>query len=430
MCAGYGRQLTLSSLTVLKGTPATKALRRYLGHRLEMLAACLDYGGVIVTPKPFYKFVETTEKAALSFVIGCIGTHIAAKLWMMGGGVRMSKFLHSGIYSKSTTVLPSALVKLTKINPKGKIPDFLVQDSSRGWHAFESKGGVANKRWIQIVMGLKQLANVTTISLASAKGPAPKPKTTVCVHTVLADSLPLSITLVDPPGVSNERAAGAGLPELSITLVPGVAELLLALEAIEWFHGLEDGAINIKPRHQDAQLWVFKGSSAFRGLILGLPRALLDREDSLRWKLALYLAVQEALELSSKEVSNYEQHLAGVALPSDRSRFIDILTQGLAKLQPMETALTAAYNPSSIYDAISNALQTPGNRLVGTLHAWAHCLQIANFAGQILRIRRSADRDMVVMRLYDPEAQTIVSEGGLYIEAVGRRQEASSEEVA
>lgn len=289
LCAGYGRQLALSSHAVLKGSPAAKALRRYLGYRLEMLVACLDYGGAAVTPKPFFEFVETTEKAALSFIIGCIGTHIAARLWMVAGGVRMTKFLHSGIYSQSATVLPSALVKLSHINPKGKIPDFLVQDSNHGWHVFESKGGAVTKRWSRIVAGLKQLENVTAIKLAKAKGPAPMPKTAVCVHTVLANALPLSITLVDPPGVPNIRATDAAPPMaprgLSITLVPGVAELLTALEAIEWFYGLEDGTVDITPLHQEAQLWVFKGSSAFQGLILGLPRGLLDREEELRWRL-------------------------------------------------------------------------------------------------------------------------------------------------
>jgi hypothetical protein len=135
-----------------------------------MLVACLDYGGATIKPKPFFEFIETTEKAALSFIIGCIGTYLAARRWMKAGGVYMTKFLHSGIYTHSATVLPSALVKLSKIKHDGKIPDFLVQDSSRGWHAFESKGGTASNRWKQIIAGLKQLENVSGIQLASARG--------------------------------------------------------------------------------------------------------------------------------------------------------------------------------------------------------------------------------------------------------------------
>lgn len=423
----------MSSHAVLKGSPAAKALRRYLGYRLEMLVACLDYGGAAITPKPFFEFVETTEKAALSFVIGCIGTHVAARLWMVAGGVRMTKFLHSGIYAQSATVLPSALVKLTKNNLKGKIPDFLVQDSNRGWHVFESKGGAVNNRWQQIVAGLKQLENVTNIKLASARGRAPKPKTAVCVHTVLANAQPLSITLVDPPGVPNNRAPDAAQPDaprgLSITFVPGVAELLMVLEAIEWFHGLEDGAVNITPSHQRAQLWVFKGTSAFHGLILGLPRALLDVEDELRLKLSLYFAIQESLEISADETTDNEQHTAGVALPLNKSRFINVLTKVMDKLPPMDTALAEKYNPSSIYDSISNALQSPGGRLVGTLHAWSHCLQIANLAGKILRIRRNALRDTLFLGLGNSEAEATVSESGLYIEITGRRQVVPSNEV-
>lgn len=82
LTGGYGTTQTLNSIGVFTGAPATSALRRYLGHRLEMLAACLDYGTTSIQPKPFYKFIETTEKAALSFVIGTIGTHVAARIWI------------------------------------------------------------------------------------------------------------------------------------------------------------------------------------------------------------------------------------------------------------------------------------------------------------------------------------------------------------
>jgi hypothetical protein len=432
--AGYGKQLTLSSYAVLKGSPAAKALRRYLGYRLETLVACLDYSGATITPKPFFKFIETTEKAALSFVIGCIGTHVAARLWMVAGGVRMTKFLHSGIYTQSATVLPSALVKLSKIVPKGKIPDFLVQDSNHGWHVFESKGGAANNRWKQIVAGLKQLENVTNIKLASAWGPVQKPKTAVCVHTVLANAQPLSITLVDPPGVPNKRVPDAAQPDapkgLSITLVPGVSELLTVLEAIEWFHGLEDGAVDISPAHREARLWVFKGTSAFHGVILGLPCALLDCEDELRLKVALYLALQESLEVSVGEATNDEQHTSGVALPPNKSSFVAILTKVMDNFPPMDTALAEKYNPSSIYESISNALLSPGGRLVGTLHAWSHCLQIASLADKIQRIQQDALADVLFLRSVYSEAHTKVSESGLYIEVIGRREMEPSNEVA
>lgn len=429
--AGYGRQLTLSSHAVLKGSPAAKALRRYLGYRLEMLLACLDYGKATITPKPFFELIETTEKAALSFIIGCIGAHFAARLWMVAGGVRMTRFLHSGIYTHSATVLPSALIKLSKINPKGKTPDFLVRDSSRGWHAFESKGGGVNNRWKQIVAGLKQLENVSSIKLASAKGRAQKPKTSVCVHTVLANAQPLSITLVDPPGAPINTTQNSDKPDapkgLSITLVPGVAELLTVLEAIEWFHGLEDGVVNITSLHQNAKLWVFKGTSAFHGLILGLPSAFLACEDELRLKLALYLALQESLEISVGEATDEEQHTAGVALPQNKSSFITVLTKVMKKLPPMDAALAEKYNPSLIYDSIRNALHPPGGRLVGSLHAWSDCLQITNLAGKILRIRRNAMRDLLFLQLANSDVDATINESGLYIEVTGRRQAAPAD---
>lgn len=429
MSAGYGTQLQFSATSVLGGKPEKLALRRYLAFRLEMLVACFDYGGATVTPKSFFTHIETSEKAALSFIVGCIGTHIAARVWMSGGGTHMTRFLHSGIYTKSLSITPAALVKLTKHNNKGKIPDFLVQDRRRKWHAFESKGGVPENRWQQVVSGLRQLANVSTIKLAKAKGKAPAPETAVCVQTALSPGIPLSITLVDPPSeaVRKEDSTPPAPPNvLHLTLVPGVADLIASLDAIDWFHTLTDGAVDTTEIHREANLWSFKGSSAFQGLVLGLPRAFLSREDDLRRALAQYLAVQETLELLEVPLGGEEVPPSAAELPQDKKAFEDTLSRVRALSELSEPRQVVDGKLVSTYDAIQAALLNGANRPVGALHAWARCLHLAHIAGQLLRARRVAESDRVVMRLRNSGASSTVSEAGLYIETSGRRQASSA----
>lgn len=278
LSAGYGNRL---HLTGTSHAATTVGMRRYLSHRLEMLLACLDYSSPEVIPKSFYEHVEATEKGALAFIAGCLGTHIAARVWMAGAGTRTKRFLHTGIYTKATTVLPSALAKVGKNKQKGKIPDFLVQDGNSDWHVFESKGGNVSSRWPQLIAGLEQLVNVSTVGTVSQ--PPAAPTTTVCVQTVLEHNKPLSIVLVDPPAEGKGEADGVEpTPAVALTFVPGVAEMLAAVEALDWYHGLKESDLAMPNAESQNNLWELARSTAFGGIFLGVPSRLLSLEDDLR----------------------------------------------------------------------------------------------------------------------------------------------------
>ena len=89
--AGYGNRLQLNN----PGHAAiTVGMRKYLSHRLEMLLACLDYSAQGIIPKTFFEHVEATEKGALAFIAGCLGTHIAARElgWRVQGHLQRDSY--------------------------------------------------------------------------------------------------------------------------------------------------------------------------------------------------------------------------------------------------------------------------------------------------------------------------------------------------
>ncbi|WP_156328121.1 hypothetical protein [Massilia sp. WF1] len=212
---GYGRHNLWTSGLAMKPAEASD-LARYLLSRLALVTSCLlRNANHALTIKPVYAHVETSEKAALSFIIGGIGSYIAAQNWLRTGGDRLDLFLHAGIYTKAVNGI-GPLVNYSSTSKKS--PDYLVYSEKKDWHVFESKGGSIDDRWLRIVQGLAQLANLPPIFWV---GDSPKDvKTAVCVHTSVDANKALQITIVDPPSKNDEEKESA-----SIGLIENVCKL-------------------------------------------------------------------------------------------------------------------------------------------------------------------------------------------------------------
>lgn len=280
---GYGRRSKWTSALALRPQEAT-GLANYLLMRLQMVTACIQADtNQAKVPRSFYARVETSEKVALSFILGGIGTYLAARRWLGAGGDSVKVFLHAGIYAKGINKAPP----LVSFSPaSGKSPDYLVESTQGHWHVFESKGGHARGRWARIVEGLLQLDNLPGVAWA---GKVPQPATTcVCVHTSVDPGRTLHMTAVDPP--SQISTVEGNQP---LVLIEGVCKLLLLLEAVEQYRALadgipEDGVPTVKG-------WKLATSSQFGGLIVGIPPRYLSHECDVRQRLAVYLAVREVI---------------------------------------------------------------------------------------------------------------------------------------
>ena len=157
---GYGKRGTWSS-SLAFDKEASRRLARYLILRMETAAACIttDYKHEL-SPRSFAKGLEKSETAAVSFIVGSIGTYLAASRWLKAGGQSMSAFLHCDVFTHATATLPAAV---SASAAGAKRPDFLVATKDGKWHVFESKGGRASERWPRLDEGLGQLDAVTSV---------------------------------------------------------------------------------------------------------------------------------------------------------------------------------------------------------------------------------------------------------------------------
>lgn len=406
LSAGYGGYVNWNPRSVLAG--ASGDLRRYLNFRLEMLASCLTYSGRDAKPKPFFEAIETTEKGALSFVAGCVGTHIAARVWLKAGGTTMRQFLHSSSYTKASAVVPSRVVRLNRTTRRGVMPDFLVLDGGGDWHVFESKGGVLSKRWVQIVRGLEQLDNVASVGFVGAVGPPVAPRSKCCVQTALESDRPVSVALVDPPGVGEgDRAEGDDAEGAAIRLVPGVAELLALIETLDCYHSLADPQRKSVDDSRALSRWSMTRSSAFGGCEIGLPRAFIEFEDMVRVLMAWYLAVQQALE----NLSAAQSEGGGSKLPPDARAFAREFrsTSKLIIARPDSVPTEA----EDVYRLLS---EDGSAQEFGALYGWARRLRLAEFAEGLEVAKDNAVSQLAEhAKASNEESDSEVTPAGLYV---------------
>jgi hypothetical protein len=282
---GYGRRSGWSSTLVLNKAEALD-LARYLMQRLQMVVVCLTQDKNKARQlRSFYHRVEASEKTALSFILGGIGTYLAAHRWLLGGGDSVRSFLHVGIFTKGISGASAAVPFSTTST---KCPDYLVEGLSGGWHVFESKGGGASSRWARLCQGLAQLDSVPSIGWAG-KGTT-SAQTCVCVHTSVDPGKVLRVTAVDPP--PDDELVEDSVP---FVLIEGVCRLLQMLETLEQYRVLADSPeLDGLPVLEGS--WQLARTSSFGQLLVGIPVRYLQHEDEVRQRLAVFFCIREVLE--------------------------------------------------------------------------------------------------------------------------------------
>jgi hypothetical protein len=295
---GYGPLRDWSSTLVLSKTEAL-ALKEFLLLKLEVAVSCVESGMHQERAlRSFFSKIELSEKASISFILGGIGTYIAARKWLEASGQHLRSFMHVSTFTKAKVGVP-AVVDLTL--SKAKTPDYLAISRTGNWHAFESKGGAFDQRWQRIVEGLSQLEGVDQVGWAGSSAKLVESK--VCVHTTVEVGRPLQVTAVDPPGQGgNDQSEG------SLTLMEEVCRLLEVLQAIDSFHALR-ARQSLEVPVESAGI-TFAVSGRFGGLDMGIPRAYLERESEVRNHLGVFLAVKELLDAQADSAQGGSAKLA------------------------------------------------------------------------------------------------------------------------
>ena len=338
LSAGYGKKFSWSRNYV--GPAGNRApLYKYLRRKLETVLACVEVSSGRVRPRPFWNNIEPTEKAVVSFNLGSIGAALAATRWMQGAGHTVTRFLHTRLFIDAAVVKkPIALIG------GDQFPDYLVQDSAGGWHVFEAKGGGdAGARWRQLAQGLQQLLQVTGVGEIRAVGP---PSSAVCVQTLIRKSSNVEFTLVDPPSQIPGSGASSGESSIELQVVPEIADLLLTLEATEWFSCFDDGLQSRAsvPDLVASKLLGFRmaQSAAFGGMQIALPEEFFDIAPGARsavqvieyFKAAVRSALEEddgksSLEKLISAVRTKAQQGKVSAGPDSNSKAIQLATEAL-----------------------------------------------------------------------------------------------------
>jgi len=274
---GYGRKGMWSSHLLLNHKESLE-LSSYLLKRLLMVASCIkvDKNYAYFTQE-FYSKIEPSEKVAISFIVGGIGSFISAYHWLAAAGEKINVMLHTSIYTKG--LYPFVITN--PLNTK-KSPDYLIESDSGEWHVFESKGGTDGGRNKRIQEGLLQLGEITHLAWGSPAFTLKKVQTNVCTHTCIDAGSPLKVLAYDPPGENTEEVK-------AIILDEAVCKLLKIVESLDQFHVLgtelstEDG-------------WGWKMVPQIKNLRVALPSQYFELEEELRTSLGLYFLAIESVD--------------------------------------------------------------------------------------------------------------------------------------
>lgn len=275
---GYGRRGMWNSKLMF--SPAeSKDLAAYLMKRLLMVVSCvkLDNHDAYVV-QDFYSKIEPSEKVAISFIIGGMGSYVVAQHWLNAAGQHISKMLHTSIYT--TAAIPGIKTNFTGTE---KSPDYLIESNSNEWHVFESKGGTHSGRYKRIQEGLLQLGHITSVGW-SGKPQIPV-VTNVCTHVSIDGRKKLEVLAYDPPGEMEIQKA--------VTLDKAVCYLLKITESLDQFHAVND-------YQADQGLWTFKELYTGSGLHIAIPKKYLLLESQMRIKLGLFMLMSESIAIYSE----------------------------------------------------------------------------------------------------------------------------------
>jgi hypothetical protein len=379
---GYGRLNLWTSDLAMNPTEASD-LAHYLLSRLALVTSCLFRGANnTIAVRAVYAHIETSEKSALSFIIGGLGSYIAAQQWLKTGGDSLDLFLHAGIYTKALNGV-GPLVNFAASSQKS--PDYLVYTGKKDWHVFESKGGSIDGRWLRIVQGLAQLNNLRRIFWIGKTFPR-SVRTAVCVHTSVDANEALKITVVDPPG-ENE-----GADEGAVGLIESVCNLLLVLEAIDQFRGLVGRSSTHKVGYGETA-WLLSDSDVFGEFVVGIPSRYFDNELKIRRVVGIYLSAAESYS-ASNSVDNFR-------IGFRRKLF------GVLRL-----------NGNSTSERLSRAIDFYMQRIVQLFYQPDFLLRTS----KVLRMEAISTRVMIsgeekVFARLSSEAETLITSGGMLIYA-------------
>lgn len=274
---GYGRTGMWSSHLILNHKESLE-LASYLLKRLLMVASCIkvDKNEAYFTQE-FYSKIEPSEKVAISFIAGGIGSFIAAYHWLAAADEKINVMLHTSIYTKAL----SLSVKTNPLTTK-KSPDYLIESDSGEWHVFESKGGTDAGRNKRIQEGLLQLGAITQLAWNSSSLSLKQVQTNVCTHTCIDAGSLLKVLAYDPPSENTEE-------EKIIILDEAVCKLLKIVESLDQFH-----VLSAEVSTEDG--WEWKTVPQIKNLRVALPSQYFDLEEKLRTRLGLYFLATESVD--------------------------------------------------------------------------------------------------------------------------------------
>lgn len=214
--AGYG-----SAADIRKELKASKQIRQQLNSvltaRWNLLLPVLE--SVSGTPhkwKPAWKFLETSEKVAPSFLLGSAAAYIAIihGLPQTHPGRKVRRIYHSRIYANpSSCKAPVNLI----FNGK-KRPDYIVLDNLGGLHILEAKGLSQGTVWKAAATGMEQAMNISAVGFVLPPPPPVSYNVAVTISTMSC----VKTLLVDPPGEeapSGDRHGNLPLNQTGLDLV-------------------------------------------------------------------------------------------------------------------------------------------------------------------------------------------------------------------
>lgn len=304
---GYGQSRTWDADCLLNKRLNSQIIKYSLA-RIKLAAYCVQINSNrSYQMKQFYKYIESSDKATISFILGGVFSYLSALHWVESDNDFIEHFLHASNLAISS-------LQLEKKNSR-KTPDYIVSSVGKKWHVFESKGGTIIKRWMRIEEGLRQLGIVTHISWD--ENTATSVNTEVCTHACIDASNEIDVAVVDP--IYDKRS------DLKINkTVAFLMEKIICLDLFEFFS--RGGQVK---KIEDKSKWIFTQSTDFDGLEFAIPEDYLNNKDTLRKRLAIYITIRDVLKnLRGTNRAHVKNHMKSDIEDSLKS-YPDELTKAL-----------------------------------------------------------------------------------------------------
>ncbi len=290
-----------------------KELARFLTSRARTMLRMFEVSNGQLNVREFNRLLDGSDKTAMHYALGQVGAAFAIEEWL---GHKPLRIIHAG---------PLAASMVRADDDCKMLPDFLVEDKSKEWHALEAKGGGAPYKSEAISKGLQQLYSIDGFW----QSPLAQPhlvKQRVCSFLQIPDpGSPIEFTVADPPG------DGAADERKTPLLLVDFAEAEQYLMVSEVLRSLRPIALAPGVRHPDTGTWRNVGFAGVQVLVANVSPALKE----LRWKVDLMHAAIEMQE-EVESLSLTALRAIGGPLPQARAKFVNevIAAGGLAKTGP------------------------------------------------------------------------------------------------